>query len=247
MGMDSRSATPKQPPKGSTETESEAETDHVSMEDTRQAQDTKKTSVTDKESNDMNPDPRQVDSTEISSEDLNTTDNPSGQHHDAELPVPTPEGVLEEELTLVAELEQQLQESRDKHLRLLAEFDNFKRRNAKERLELRKTAAEDIIVDLLGVLDDFNRAKTAMESKPEALKESEGFLLIAGKLRHILDQRELKAMSSLGTEFDPERHEAITEIPAPTDDLKGKVVDVVEEGYILGEKIIRYAKVVVGK
>ncbi len=164
-----------------------------------------------------------------------------------EFPVAEIEGVPEEEISLVHELEQQLQESRDKHLRLLAEFDNYKRRNAKERIELRKTAAEDLIVDLLGVLDDFHRAKTVLEANPGAMKESEGFLLIAGKLRHVLEQRELKAMESLGTDFDPERHEAITDIPAPTEAQKGKVLDVVEEGYMLGEKIIRYAKVVVGK
>lgn len=157
------------------------------------------------------------------------------------------EHAADESSSLLRELEQELQESRDKHLRLLAEFDNFKRRNAKERLELRKTAAEDLIVDLLGVLDDFQRAKSALENNPEASKAAEGFLLISGKLRHILDQRELKPMEAKGADFDPERHEAITEIPAPSDEMKGKVVDVIEEGYLLGDKIIRYAKVVVGK
>ncbi|MBI1192492.1 MAG: nucleotide exchange factor GrpE [Bacteroidetes bacterium] len=173
------------------------------------------------------------------------TNQNGGTAHD--LPSPGTEGVMDEETTLVHELEAQLQESRDKHLRLLAEFDNFKRRSAKERNELRKTAAEDLIVDLLGVLDDFNRAKSALEAHPERSKEAEGFLLIAGKLRHVLDQRELKAMNSKGQPFDPEQHEAITEVPAPSEELKGCVVDVVEEGYILGDKIIRYAKVVVGK
>jgi len=165
----------------------------------------------------------------------------------SDLPSPGMEEESDDEVSLVHELEGQLQESRDKHLRLLAEFDNFKRRSAKERNELRKTAAEDLIVDLLGVLDDFNRAKAALEAHPERSTEGDGFLLIAGKLRHVLDQRELKAMNSKGQPFDPEQHEAITEVPAPSDDLKGCVVDVVEEGYILGDKIIRYAKVVVGK
>jgi len=164
-----------------------------------------------------------------------------------DLPSPGIEGVADEDISLVRELEAQLQESRDKHLRLLAEFDNFKRRSAKERNELRKTAAEDLIVDLLGVLDDFNRAKTALEAHPERSTEAEGFLLIAGKLRHVLEQRELKAMNSKGQPFDPEQHEAITEVPAPSEELKGRVVDVVEEGYLLGDKFIRYAKVVVGK
>jgi molecular chaperone GrpE len=165
-----------------------------------------------------------------------------------EHPVPGADGVVEgEDFSLVHELEHQLQESRDKYLRLLAEFDNYKRRSAKERIEMRKTAAEDLITDLLDVLDDFQRAKTALDSRPEAAKEAEGFLLIAGKLKHILEQRELKAMVSLGTPFDPERHEAITEIPAPDESGRGKVLDVVEEGYLLGDKIIRYAKVVVGK
>jgi molecular chaperone GrpE len=164
-----------------------------------------------------------------------------------EHPVPAEGGVEGEDFSLVHELEQQLQESRDKYLRLLAEFDNYKRRSAKERIEMRKTAAEDLITDLLDVLDDFQRAKSALDGRPEAAKEAEGFLLIAGKFKHILDQRELKAMVSLGTPFDPERHEAITEIPAPDETGRGMVLDVVEEGYLLGEKIIRYAKVVVGK
>ncbi len=192
----------------------------------------------------------QKGSSEAENEDHQSNPDINSEHYaaDSDLPVPADEGPVDEEMSLIRELEEQLQEARDKHLRLLAEFDNFKRRNAKERIELRKTAAEDLIVELLGVMDDFQRAKSALDANPGAVtKETEGFLLIAGKLRHVLDQRDLKAMKAKGMDFDPEQHEAITEVPAPDPSLKGKVVDVIEEGYLLGEKIIRYAKVVVGK
>jgi molecular chaperone GrpE len=143
-------------------------------------------------------------------------------------------------------LEVELNESKDKYLRLAAEFDNFRKRTAKERIELFQTAGKDIITDLLDVLDDVDRAtKEVEESSDTHLKQ--GVSLIFNKLRNILQSKGLKPMTAKGAEFDPELHEAITEIPAPTADLQGKIVDEISKGYYLNDKIIRHAKVVVGK
>lgn len=130
---------------------------------------------------------------------------------------------------------------KDKYLRLLAEFENAKRRNARERIELQRTASKDLIVELLPVLDDFERAFKAQTT------DAKGFELIYNKLKNTLDQQGLKVMQAIGEEFDADLHEAIAEIPAPTPNMQGKVIDEVEHGYYLHEKIIRYAKVIVGK
>ena len=143
--------------------------------------------------------------------------------------------------------QQQLEELKDKHLRLLAEFDNFKKRNARERLELISTAGQEVIVDLLPVLDDFDRAIKTSEKAIDAEVLKEGTKLIHEKLKGLLQQRGLKEMDSIGKPFDAEFHEAITEIPAADESQKGMVVDEIEKGYYLKGKIIRYAKVVVGK
>jgi molecular chaperone GrpE len=132
-------------------------------------------------------------------------------------------------------------------LRLLAEFENFRRRTAKESIQVRQTAARDLIADLLPVLDDFDRAASILAENPEQGVDTDGFHLIAEKFRGILKRRELTPMACKGQAFDPEEHEAITEVPAPDPELKGKVIDVIEEGYRLGDTIIRHAKVVVGK
>lgn len=150
--------------------------------------------------------------------------------------------------TLSEQLEEELKDSKDKYVRLAAEFDNFRKRTAKERLELFQTAGKDIITDLLEVLDDSDRAFAQMaplEGADKALKD--GMVLIINKLTNILQSRGLKEMQALGEEFDPELHDAIAEIHAPTPDLAGKVVDVLSKGYYLNDKIIRHAKVVVGK
>ncbi len=147
----------------------------------------------------------------------------------------------------IEELELQLAEARDKHLRLFAEFENFKKRNTRERFELMKTAAQETMTTILPVLDDFDRAKKAAEDKNTSEQLSEGILMVYNKLYTILGNKGLTPMESTGKEFDPELHEAITEIPSPSEDMKGKVVDTVENGYYLNDKIIRFAKVVVGK
>lgn len=143
-------------------------------------------------------------------------------------------------------LKKELSETKDQHLRLFAEFDNYKRRTARERLELMKTAGEDIITSLLPVLDDFDRALKAMGNN-ENNPARDGVILIHNKLSSLLSHRGLKAMNALGKEFDVELHEAITNIPVEDAAMKGKVVDEVEKGYWLNDKVIRYAKVVVGQ
>jgi molecular chaperone GrpE len=143
-------------------------------------------------------------------------------------------------------LQAELEEQKDKYLRLFAEFDNFKRRNAKERIELIQTAGKDVIVSMLEVMDDCDRAEKQMQNSEDVASIKQGIGLVFGKLRNTLSNKGLKAMQSINTEFDVEKHEAITEVPAG-DDMKGKVVDEVEKGYYLNDKIIRFAKVVVGK
>lgn len=149
---------------------------------------------------------------------------------------PTPEELLKQEVAL----------ANDKYVRLYAEFDNFRRRTAKERQELLQTAGLDVIVSLLPVLDDFDRASRHLENTTDVNAVKEGIGLIQQKLKNILGQKGLKEMQSIGTAFDPELHEAITNIPSPTDDMKGKIIDEVEKGYYLNDKVARHAKVVVG-
>ena len=140
----------------------------------------------------------------------------------------------------------QLAEMKDKYLRLLADFENFRRRTAREKTEFLQTAEEGVILAILPVVDDFERALKSMEKVQDIDSVKEGVQLIYHKLFKILEQRGLKAMQTVGQEFNGETHEAITQIPAPTEELKGKVVDEVERGYSLREKIIRFAKVIVG-
>lgn len=153
----------------------------------------------------------------------------------------------EEEVDELAALKAELEEAKDKYIRLYSEFENFRRRNAKERMDLIKTANEDLVSALLPVLDDFERAAQAMESQEDLKSMKEGIELIYNKLNKSLEQKGLKPMGDLkGEVFDADLHEAITHTPAPEESLKGKIVDVIENGYYLNEKVIRYAKVVIG-
>lgn len=139
-------------------------------------------------------------------------------------------------------LRAQLAESNDKFLRVFAEFDNYKRRVSKERLDLIKTAGSEMVVSLLPILDDFERAMKFSQNE----EGKSGVELIYQKLRSTLEAKGLKRMESIGMDFDADLHEAITSIPAPTENLKGKVVDESECGYFYNEKVVRYAKVIVG-
>ncbi len=148
----------------------------------------------------------------------------------------------------IEELNAQVAELKDKYLRLFAEFDNYKKRTLKEKLDMMKTAAQDTMSALLPVLDDFDRAKKNAVDADDSLQfDNDGVLLVYNKLFNTLNQQGLQPMESNGQDFDPELHEAVTEIPAPNDEMKGKIIDTIEQGYFLKDKLIRHAKVVVGK
>lgn len=153
--------------------------------------------------------------------------------------------VQETETDKLSKLERDLEEQKDKYIRLYAEFDNFRRRTAKERLEYTQTAGKEVIIGLLEVLDDMERAEKMMNGSASIEAIREGLDLVFHKFRTYLKGKGLKEMESIGQAFDPELHEAITEIPVPGSE--GKVIDQVEKGYLLNDKIIRFAKVVVGK
>jgi molecular chaperone GrpE len=145
----------------------------------------------------------------------------------------------------LAKLKGEVAEQKDKYIRLYSEFDNFRRRTSKEKLELIQSANEQLLQALLPVADDFERAEKSFANNTD--KDLEGFFLIANKFKKVLDQHHVKVMEvGQGSAFNADFHEAITQIPAPSEELKGKVVDVVEKGYLLNEKVIRFAKVVVG-
>lgn len=171
----------------------------------------------------------------------NTTEQSESQQNDANNQNSTAE------IDELSVLKNEIAEQKDKFVRLLAEFDNFKKRNAKERIELYKTAGQEIIKELLPVLDDFQRADKAYAADTNAENYVNGVKLIQEKLQRTLQNKGLKMIESVGKDFNLEQHEAIAEVPAPTDDQKGKVLDEVESGYTLNDTIIRYAKVVVGK
>ena len=147
----------------------------------------------------------------------------------------------------IEELEGQLHEIQDKHLRLQAEFDNFRRRTLKEKADLIKSGGESVLVNILPVVDDFERALDSLKSVEDEDIGKQGTLLIYNKFKEFLKQSNIKEIDALHQDFDVDLHEAITKIPAPGDDLKGKVVDVIQKGYCLNEKVIRFAKVVIGE
>lgn len=153
---------------------------------------------------------------------------------------------IEDTLSDEDKLKVEVAEWQNKHLRLYAEFDNFKRRTSKERLELLQIAGKEVIIDLLPILDDFERAQKSIESATDINAVKEGVKLVHLKLKNILVQKGLKEMEAIGTEFNPDVHEGITNIPAPSNDLKGKVLDELEKGYYLNDKLIRFAKVIIG-
>lgn len=177
------------------------------------------------------------DNTPDPSEDLNTDENIAGSANLTDL------SAAEEELD---RLKDELQEQKDKYLRLFAEFDNFRKRSARENLEIRQTAGKEVVISLLEVLDDCDRAEKQLVSATDIDQIREGVQLVFSKLRGTLQSRGLRAMESIDTDFDVEKHEAITEIPVREQARKGKVIDEIQKGYYLNDKLIRHAKVVVG-
>ena len=147
----------------------------------------------------------------------------------------------------IEELEEQLYQMQDKHLRLQAEFDNFRRRTIKEKADLIKSGGESVLVNIIPVIDDFERALGSLNEVPDEDAGKQGTLLIYNKFKEFLKQNNIKEIEAMEQDFDVDLHEAITKIPAPNDELKGKVVDVVQKGYCLNDKVIRFAKVVIGE
>ncbi|SIS04483.1 molecular chaperone GrpE [Mucilaginibacter lappiensis] len=180
-------------------------------------------------------------------QDMNTAEqenlNENGQE---QAQTETTEATTAEVVSAEDKLKEELAQANDKYLRLYAEFDNFRRRTIKERAEARETEGKELLVALLPVLDDFERAQRSMENAVDVAPVKEGVTLIQNKLKNILVQKGLKEMTAIGEPFDADLHEAITNIPAPTDDLKGKVIDEMEKGYYLKDRVIRFAKVIVG-
>lgn len=169
---------------------------------------------------------------------INSDENISGTTHLNEPLVNEPE---------LETLRNELGEMKEKFIRKVAEFENYKKRSLKERMDLIQTAGKEVIVDLLEVLDDCERAEKQLNTSEEVNQGNEGVMLVFNKLRSILSSKGLKAMETINKDFNPDIHEAITEIPAPSKEQKGKVIDEIQKGYYLNDKIIRYAKVVVGK
>jgi molecular chaperone GrpE len=167
---------------------------------------------------------------------INADENMGGTTHLSEPVTDEPE---------LETLRNELGEMKDKFIRKVAEFENFKKRSLKERIELIQTAGKEVIIDMLEVLDDCERAEKQMNSLDDKAKE--GVMLVFNKLKTLLTAKGLKPMETINEEFNPDIHEAITEIPAPTEKQKGRVIDEIQKGYYLNDKIIRYAKVVVGK
>ncbi|TRX72351.1 nucleotide exchange factor GrpE [Carboxylicivirga sp. M1479] len=142
---------------------------------------------------------------------------------------------------------EKLNEANDKYLRLSAEYDNYRRRTLKEKMELTKTAGESLLLALLPVIDDLDRAMAHMDDAKDVEALKEGMKLIQTKFNDFLGQQGMKEIEAKDKEFDTDQHEAITKIPAPTEDMKGKVIDCIEKGYTLHEKVVRFSKVVVGE
>lgn len=152
-----------------------------------------------------------------------------------------------QEISVEEQLQKEVAEEKNKFLRLFAEFENYKKRTSKERIELFRTASEDLMTVLLPILDDFDRGLTEIK-KANDKELFKGMELIKNKLQNSLTQKGLTLVEvKKGDVFDVELHEAITQIPAPSDDLKGKIIEVIEQGYMLGDKMIRYPKVIVGQ
>lgn len=197
---------------------------------------------------------------EESKDAFENNNGPAEKGAKAEMRAETDQEVMEQEETAEEEetnedsgedelqsVKKELAESKDKYLRLYSEFENFRRRTSKERIELIKTAGEDVLTSLLPVIDDFERARKSVDGQDVNPSVKEGLDLIYNKLYKVLGQNGVKAMEiEKGSDFNPEFHEAVTQFPAPEEKLKGRIIEVLEKGYLLGDKVIRFAKVVTG-
>ncbi len=187
-----------------------------------------------------------VETPNLNTEDLNPIQD-LNINADSDIPGKTHLSNEEIPQNIVEKLQKEIDDQKDKYIRLVAEFENYKRRSSRERMDLIQTAGKEVIVSLLDVLDDCDRAEKQMQNSEDLVQIKEGVLLVFNKLRQTLQSKGLKALESIHTTFDVEKHEAITEIPAPSKDLVDKVIDETNKGYYLNDKLIRFAKVVVGK
>ncbi len=188
------------------------------------------------------------DNTVENQEELNEEQNTQTQNVEVETEAQTEEGNEEttEEVSELEKIQAELEELKEKHLRLHSEFDNFRKRTNKEKANLIVTAGEKILVKVLPVVDDFDRATKSNVEVDDAEKIKEGYNLIHDKFVKLLETEGVKPINAVGEAFDSDLHEALTQIPSPSEDMKGKVIDEIEKGYYLGEKVIRFSKVVVG-
>jgi molecular chaperone GrpE len=159
----------------------------------------------------------------------------------------TAEPEVDEEPKKEPSAEEKLAELQDRYLRLSAEYDNFRKRTLKEKIDLQKSANENLLEAILPVVDDFDRAMQSVDEAKDIEAVKEGFRLISGKFHSFLNQQGIKEIDALNKEFDTDLHEAITKIPAPSKKLRGKVVDVIQKGYYLNDKVLRFTKVVIGE
>ncbi len=180
-------------------------------------------------------------------QDQETVEQTTSENENNESDIENETTNSDSELSELEKKELEYKELHDKYIRLFSEFDNFRKRTAKEKLELTMSAGSDIIKQILPILDDFERAIANNEKSEDMNVVKEGFTLIHSKIKNTLTAKGLKEMNSQGETFDVNIHEALTQIPAPSEDLKGKVVDVIEKGYLLNDKVLRFAKVVVGQ
>ncbi len=180
-------------------------------------------------------------------EEENKTEGKKGEEKKAEKKAFKKKTARDKKEEKIIELETKFNELSEKYLRLQAEFDNYRRRTMREKAELIKSGGEEILTGILPVIDDFERAIDSMENVSEEDAGKQGTLLIYSKFKEFLKQNNVKEIDALHKEFDVDHHEALTKIPAPEEKLKGKVVDVVQKGYMLNDKVIRFAKVVVGE
>lgn len=178
----------------------------------------------------------------VNEENTNPIDDSTEQEQTIENETP-----VDNQIDELQNLKNQLQESNDKFLRLYAEFDNYKRRTIKERAELLQSAGKDVIISVLPIIDDFERAIKANENIEDVQSIKDGIELIYNKLLNNLNTKGLSTESSIGKEFNADIHEAITTIPAPEESMKGKIIDEIEKGYKLNGAVIRFAKVIIGE
>lgn len=195
--------------------------------------------------------PVEVADLEAAVEELNAQEQPQETDQvEEEETVEEPQVIEEDTTNKLSDkerLEKELGEMKDKYLRIFAEFDNYRKRTIKERQDIIKLASKDALSALLPAVNDFERAIKVAQSEESEEKLPEGIVLVYNKLFKALEQQGIKQMVTDGEDFDPELHEALTKIPAPTEELKGKIIDTIEKGYYLNDKIIRHAKVVVGQ